>query len=79
MYIIMELVRENNIYYDIFINNRKKNIEKNITKNVRFNGKVTVFLIPNINAIFDIKHLLWYDDIDYQIFSNEYINFLKKQ
>jgi len=75
----MELVRENNISYDIFINKRKKNIEKNITKNVRFNGKVTVFLIPNINAIFDIKHLLWYDDIDYQIFSNEYINFLKKQ
>jgi len=77
----MELVQENDISYDIFINKRKDNdnIEKNTTKNVRFNGTVSVFLIPNINEIYDIKHLLWYDHIDYQIFSNEYNNFLKKQ
>ena len=74
----MELVQENDISYDIFINKIKDNIEKNTTKNVRFNGTVSVFLIPNINDIYDIKHLLWYDHIDYQIFSNEYINFIKK-
>jgi hypothetical protein len=71
----MELVQEN----DIFIKKGKNNIQKNTIKNVRFNGIVCVFLIPNINDIYDIKHLLWYDDIDYKFFSNEYIIFLKKQ
>ncbi len=71
----MELVQKNYISYDIFIN--KKNTK--FKKNVRFDSKVCVFLIPNINDICDIKHLLWYDDIDYKIFLNEYTNFLKNR
>jgi hypothetical protein len=64
----MESAKENYISCDIFINKTKGNIEKNTTKIVRFNGTVSVFLIPNINDIYNIKHLLWYDHIDYQNF-----------
>lgn len=62
----MESAKENYISCGIFIN--KRNIEKKTTKIVRFNSTVSVFLIPNINDIYDIKHLLWYDHIDYQNF-----------
>lgn len=68
----MELATEKSNTYESYMNKENK-------KFVRFNVIVNVILIPDINAIHDIKYLLWYSDDDYKIFTRDYIMYLNEK
>ena len=68
----MELATEKSNTYESYMNKENK-------KFVRFNGIVNVILIPDINAIHDIKDLIWYSDDDYKNFARDYIIYLNEE
>lgn len=49
------------------------------SKNVRFSSHVMIFLIPNQIDLAPFKHILWYDDTDYYIFSQSYMKYIQEK
>lgn len=63
--------------FKFFEKERKDNVNNSVQgivflkKSVRFNSRVSVYLIPTIIDYFDIKHILWYNDCDYDKFRKD--------
>ena len=64
--------------FKFFEKERKEDNVKNsvqgivlLKKSVRFNSRVSVYLIPTIIDYFDIKDILWYNDCDYNKFRKD--------